>query len=253
MTEERTKGIKPLGRKAYGSIGHLPNSRMGPSDHSIHEGQARICTEKVRDKCDRVIVQEKLDGSCVSVAILDGEVLALTRAGYLANTSPYEQHHLFHSWVEKRQDRFRSVLNEGERLVGEWLAQAHGTRYDLHHEPFVAFDIMREAVRLPYWEFCTRILRKFTFPSPLAYEPISVEEAMSLIQPLHHGSIDPPEGVMYRVERNGKVDFLAKYVRPDKVDGVYLPEVSGKEAVWNWRPDFEVSEKSQKLPEPLIT
>jgi hypothetical protein len=47
---------------------------------------------------------------------------------------------------------------------------------------------------------------------------------------------DEIEGVVYRVERKGKVDFLAKYVRPDKVDGSYLPEVSGREAVWNWRP-----------------
>ncbi len=31
------------------------------------------------------------------------------------------------------------------------------------------------------------------------------------------------------------VKMLAKYVRPDKVDGAYLPEQSGKEPVWNWR------------------
>ena len=47
---------KPLGRRAYGSIGHLPDSRMGPGDHHVHEGQARICTEKVRDRHDLVIV-----------------------------------------------------------------------------------------------------------------------------------------------------------------------------------------------------
>jgi len=30
-------------------------------------------------------------------------------------------------------------------------------------------------------------------------------------------AIDPIEGLVYRVERKGKVDFLAKWVRPDKV------------------------------------
>jgi hypothetical protein len=40
------------------------------------------------------------------------------------------------------------------------------------------------------------------------------------------------EGVVYRVERKGVVDFLAKYVRPDKVDGKYL---SG-DPIWHWRP-----------------
>ena len=34
----------------------------------------------------------------------------------------------------------------------------------------------------------------------------------------------------------GVVDFLGKFVRPNKVDGCYLPEIGGKEAVWNWRP-----------------
>jgi hypothetical protein len=41
------------------------------------------------------------------------------------------------------------------------------------------------------------------------------------------------------VERKSEVDFLAKWVRSDKVDGMYLPEISGKEPVWNWRPDFK--------------
>jgi hypothetical protein len=44
------------------------------------------------------------------------------------------------------------------------------------------------------------------------------------------------EGAVGRVERRGVVDFLVKYVRPDKIDGVYLPEISGKQAVWNWHP-----------------
>jgi len=41
-----------------------------------------------------------------------------------------------------------------------------------------------------------------------------------------------------RVERNAKVDFLTKWVRPDKEDGRYLPDVSGQRAVWNWRPEM---------------
>jgi hypothetical protein len=48
------------------------------------------------------------------------------------------------------------------------------------------------------------------------------------------------EGAVWRVERREgsgtRVDFLAKYVRPDKVDGSLLPENTGRAAVWNWRP-----------------
>lgn len=84
---------KPLGQRAYGSIPHLPGSRLGPGDYCINEGQARIATEKARDKHDLIIVQEKLDGSNVAVAKVNGEIIALTRSGYTALSSPYQQHH----------------------------------------------------------------------------------------------------------------------------------------------------------------
>ena len=38
--------IKPLGRKAYGSIPHLPGSRRGPGDWGLSDAQARICLTK---------------------------------------------------------------------------------------------------------------------------------------------------------------------------------------------------------------
>ena len=131
---------KLLGQRAYGHIPHLPNSRLGPGDHKISSGQARICTEKVRDKHDTIIVQEKVDGSAVAVARVKDEIIPLGRSGYRASTSRFEQHHFFAKWVYNRLDRFQ-WLEEGERVVGEWLAQAHGTKYDLPHEPFVAFDV----------------------------------------------------------------------------------------------------------------
>jgi len=240
---------KPLGHKNYGSIPHLPGSRLGPGDHSCHPGQARIATEERRDKHDEIFVQEKLDGSNVGVARIDGQVYALGRAGYLAQTSPYEQHQLFASWVRENADRFMGVLQDGERLVGEWLAQAHGTRYDLPHEPLVVFDLMVEHERLPYEQFLDRTA---DFEVPLLLDrgyPCSVEDALLLLDEFkeYHGAIDPPEGIVWRVERDrlvdrhsGKrervVDFLVKWVRPDKVDGAYLPEISGKPPVWNWRP-----------------
>jgi len=133
---------KPLGIKNYGHIPHLPNSRIGEGDHKCSEGQAKIATQKARDKNDCIIVQEKLDGSNVGVARINDEVYALSRAGYLATTSPYKLHHMFAEWVGNNQKRFMDVLENGERIVGEWLVQAHGTRYHLWHEPFVAFDLI---------------------------------------------------------------------------------------------------------------
>lgn len=241
---------KVLGHKSYGSIPHFPGSRIGPGDHKCSEGQLRIATVLARDKHDRIIVQEKLDGSNVGIARIDGAIVPLTRAGYIANTSPYEQHWRFGEWVYANQQRFLNVLSDGERLCGEWLMQVHSTRYELPHEPFVAFDLMRGKIRTPFYDFCERI-RSGGFIHPRTIhigEPLSIEKAMKAMEVSGHGAIDPVEGAVWRVERNmiinprlsndrrWIVDYLAKFVRPDKVDGSYLPEVSGKEAVWNWRP-----------------
>jgi hypothetical protein len=136
------------------------------------------------------------------------------------------------------QERFLAVLRDGERIVGEWMAQAHGTRYDFKDgmEPFAAFDIMTGETRLPFHAFTERVGGRFKSPLLLhSGTPITVEAAMEIHAERHSGC-DEPEGVVYRVERKGEVDFLAKWVRPDKVDGKYLPEVSGESAVWNWRP-----------------
>lgn len=243
---------KPLGQKSYGHIPHFPGSRMGPADHACSPGQLTIATVNARDRHDVVIVQEKLDGSNVGVAKINGCIIPITRAGYLASTSPYEQHHCFADWalLPSQKDRFVSLLAEGERVCGEWLMQAHGTRYNLHHEPFVPFDLMTGSVRLPWPDFKRRVVECGFITANTIHEgsPLSIAEAMALLARSGHGAIDSVEGAVWRVERYEqknkgvasdrvrKVDYLAKFVRPDKVDGVYLPEISGKDPVYNWRP-----------------
>jgi hypothetical protein len=207
----------------------------------LDPGQAKICTLKAR-KGDTVIVQEKLDGSNVAVANVNGHILALGRAGHLAISSRFEQHVLFARWVAERLPLF-DFLREGERLCGEWLAQAHGTRYALPHEPFVPFDLMRKGhERALYQELRERTAGRFVLPFEVSVGPaIGIEEALARLRPEHHGALDPIEGCVWRVEREGSVDFLAKYVRHGKEDGCYLPEISGREAVWNWRPRPPIS------------
>jgi len=231
---------KPLGHKNYGSIAHLPGSRLGNGDHKCHEGQEKIACRKARDKHDRVIVQEKLDGSNVGVARIDDILYPLTRAGYIANTSPYKMHHIFFNWVFENLDRFMAVLKNGDRLCGEWLLVAHGTIYDLPHEPFVPFDIMgKKHNRMPYDEFTQRIeIGSFIKPHLISDgHPLSIDDAMRKLNIYgFHGATEPAEGAVWRIERNvlndkskgnshGRhyiVDFLVKYVRPDKEAGKYV-------------------------------
>jgi hypothetical protein len=212
---------------------------MGPGEHTCHEGQAAIATVKVRDKHDHVFVSEKLDGSNCSVAKINGEIVPLGRAGYRAISSPFKMHHLFHDWAMQRAKVFAEALNEGDRLVGEWLAQAHGTRYDLEgRSPWPVFDLMRGSEHGLTAEVLARA-QWYGFASPplLSVGPMSIDAALAELGTAGpYGALDESEGAVWRVERHDKVDFLAKYVRPSKVDGKYLEGVTGQEPVWNWQP-----------------
>lgn len=234
----KEKPTKPLGRKAYGSIPHLPGSRLGPGDHHCHVGQERICTSKTRDRHDRIIVTEKLDGGNVCIAKVNGKIIALGRAGYPAITSPFEQHHHFDWWVNAAVGRWSAMLAEGEALHGEWLAMAHGTIYDLEHEPFVAFDLTAGGKRIPHDNLIRRC-QDYAVTTPAVIHdgaPILIEDALNLMGDRgRHGAQETVEGLVYRVERRGEFDFLAKYVRPDKQDGKYITEISGADPYWLWR------------------
>lgn len=232
------KPHKPLGHRAYGSIPHLPGSRRGPADWGLSEQQADLLIKQTRDKHDVVVVQEKLDGSCVSVAKLDGQLVPLIRAGYAAITSNYEQHRHFHNWVLANYDKFDGLLQEGERVCGEWLMEAHGTRYDLPHDPFVAFDLMQGIVRLPVLTVEERC-QKYGIVVPRRLHiggAISIEAVLEMLEPSGHGALDGVEGAVWRMERKGSVDFLGKYVRHEKEDGKYFTQKTGQPTIYNWKP-----------------
>ena len=224
--------VKPLGMKAYGHIPHLPGSRRGPGDHGIEPAMADIATRKARPG-DRIVVLEKLDGTCVSVAKIGGVSVPLIRAGYHARDSIWELHHEMADWVDANRARFDALLREGERACAEWLSVAHGTRYDLPHEPFGVFDIMVGHQRAPFAEVRERAAAQgFTTPHVISDgPPVSVAAAVGYLERFgsHHGAIDPPEGAVWRVERGGVVEFLCKYVRPDKNDRLYLRGADGSQ------------------------
>jgi len=218
----------------YGSIPHLSISKLSQqADKKIQIGQEIILTKKARDWKDTIIVTEKLDGSNVGVIKNDGVLRAITRKGYDAKTSPYSQHHYFDKWVQNNLEKFE-WLPEGYRVCGEWMLLTHGTKYDITYgSPFVAFDLISDKnERFSYVEML-KILSFYHIQTVTLVhigQPISIKNSLSLLgQLVFTVAGEKPEGVVYRCEREGRVDFLAKYVRADKIDGEYL----GAKEVWN--------------------
>lgn len=239
--------MKPLRGKAYGSIPHLIGSKLGPGDHHVHEGQHKICTEKLRDKKDRLLVQEKYDGTNVSVAKIHGEIVPLVRRGYTAESSPFKQHHIFAEWVKRQNTMFQCLLDDGDRLCGEWLLVAHGLRYAFGSGqiPFVAFDYFRANKRIVFAEFLEKAAQ-FDITTPrlihAGENALPIELGLNILFNDHSHHIKSsgclPEGLVYRIERGERVDFLAKYVRADFEPGKYFPEISGGEVVYNISPSL---------------
>jgi ATP-dependent RNA circularization protein (DNA/RNA ligase family) len=232
--------MKPIGIKNYGSIPHLSNSKLGDGDHYIGYGQERILTLKPRDKHDNILVFEKYDGSNVGVAKFENKIFALTRAGYEARSSPYKQHHYFADWVKRREFLFFDMLKNGERITGEWLAQAHGLIYKIEVEPIVFFDYFTANNQRALFEELESNAIEYGLQLPRQLhkgQPITVEQLLPLLNEKTKGieSIELPEGMVYRVERKGKVDFLAKYVRSDFSTGKFCINIDDKDLIWNYK------------------
>lgn len=223
--------MKPLNRKSYGTIPHLPGSRLGQTDRYITEGQAKIATIKTRDARDVVIIQEKVDGCCCAVCKVDGIIYPLTRSGGLACQSGFEHHQLFYRWAMERIERFNALLQDGERLVGEWLAKVHGTKYTVNEETvFRAFDLMIEDQRFNYQQFMERVAGRFQTTPLVSHGPPRTVNWCRDYFPVSGAGAETIEGYVYRVERNGEVDFLAKWVRSDYIPGQFM-----EQDIWNWR------------------
>lgn len=235
--------MKPLNRKNYGSIPHLLGSKLGSTDKYVNEGQHRIMTEKTRDKHDYVIVTEKYDGSNVGIAKVNGKIIAITRSGYLAETSPYTQHHYFAKWVEMQGDRF-DFIGENERIAGEWMMCAHGIKYDVLKDPFIAFDYFTSNnERMLHFDLISKTANaeietpRIIFHGFQAFRLDWALEELNGNKHLHTVIAQgKPEGLVYRVERKGKFDYAAKFVRQDHKCGIYIIDIPETKLTWNIDP-----------------
>jgi hypothetical protein len=182
-------------------------------------------------------VSEKLDGSCVAIVRHAEGIAAFGRDGKPCAMSRNDGRVAFAAWVDQHSAPWHDVLAEGERVVCEWLALAHGTKYALPHGPAVAIDgFGADGARWPLDE-TRRLAAAMGLPIARVLHDggaIAVDAAMALLgEHGFHGAIDPAEGVVYRVERDGVVAGLAKFVRAGKRDGCYLADHTGGEHVWN--------------------
>lgn len=234
-------------KRSYDNILHLPNSKMSDGGSYCTEEQAKMVCEKKVYEQDIIIVQEKLDGSNVAVTKIDNNLICLTKNGSNAKKSLSKEHQLFYWWVKQNYSRFNEILNEGEKICGEWLVQAHGTKYSLNHEPFVVIDLMVNNKRLLFKDVFNRLNGKFVLPSIISIgEPISINKALKKLGKYGlHNAKEEAEGIIWRLEREGQVKFICKYVKHNKEKEKYLSQ-NKEEIVWN-KKNFDLLEETKDL------
>ena len=207
LAQMHTEKIIP---RSFPSVQHLPGSKMiDDKDKLLGAEQVSWLTKKRRRNNDLVIITEKVDGMNGSVLRKDGCLYPLIRKGYDCRTNPYHWINDFANFVQQNEQRFMSLLKDGERICGEWMIKTHTLSYKLPHEPFIAFDIICGSERVPYFNFRERADKSGFITAGLVHagEAMPADMALSLLGGGYHGVIGAPEGLVYRYE-----DSLSRFI-----------------------------------------
>ena len=227
--------------RSFGNIKHLTGSRLKDSgDTILEEAIQPYFTEKLQfPKRDKLYVTEKIDGANVGVYKSEGRLFPIMRKGYDVRTSEHEFLRRFADFVSDNANRFDNLLDDGERVCGEWMIKTHSLFYDLPHEPFVVFDIIKDGKKPVRPSFADIIKRceKYEFVMvAIVHEggAISVEEGLRLLGGGFHGCRTAPEGIVYRYERDGTFEMSAKYVSNLNVGGDFMNDDGAYNNWLNW-------------------
>lgn len=201
--------------RSFGHISHLPGSKMRDDDTLLGENEINLLIGRRKDPLDRVIITEKIDGMNASVLREGDKLWPLSRKGYDVRSNPNPWIRIFANYVEDNYNRFMNLLNDGERVCGEWMIKTHTVKYDLKTEPFILFDLINGINRSLYSDFHYRV-HQYHFPTTgLVHigESIDPITALQILKEGYHGAEDYPEGIVYKYEsyKNGFI-CSGKYV-----------------------------------------
>jgi hypothetical protein len=220
----------------YKSTSHLCDSRLGEGEHCVDESLHEIIKRGGSGRNDRVYASLKLDGSNVSIAATpEGRVMGFQRAGYPVETNEFEGLRLFQKWLDKHTISKMGQILIDYRIVGEWMIQSISINYgrwdyDSLFTAFAIYDIYGEKLPRGYLALvCFNLGISYVDEIELEQNSTPSLDYQKLIKKLVRNrdySIKPEEheGLVFRREIDGKEVSLVKWVRKDKVDGLYMPK-----------------------------
>jgi len=191
---------------------HLPGSNVVDTDRSLTSKEVAVLC---RD-CE-VVIQEKLDGTCVGLFFDEADTPVLLKRGGIIGHREKDQYNVFRTWVQQRAEPLHKALAKRHVLFGEFLWQTHGLFYDRLPDFFIGYDLL------------DRTSKAFLVTDGVRQE---LEGIVEVVPELWRGTVRTPdqlsrkiedvakrpsafgnqaEGVYVRFERDGQLVARAKY------------------------------------------
>lgn len=178
-----------------------------------------LTSEEVAVLCRdcEVVIQEKLDGTCVGLFFDEADTPVLLKRGGIIGHREKDQYNVFRSWVQLRAEPLHEALAKRHALFGEFLWQTHGLFYDRLPDLFVGYDLLdrTSGAFLP----SSAVKRKLTGVVERVPElwrgTVRTTERLSRkieeLATLPSAFGDRAEGVYVRFERDDQLVARAKY------------------------------------------
>lgn len=194
---------------------HLPGSNVVDTDRSLtSEEVAALCRD-----CE-IVIQEKLDGTCVGVFLGEDKSAVLLKRGGIIGHREKDQYNVFRTWVQQRAEPLHEALAKRHVLFGEFLWQTHGLFYDRLPDFFIGYDLLERASEAFLVSSAVRQkLQNVVSVVPELWRgtmrtPEQLSGKIKEVATLPSAFGDRAEGVYVRFERDDQLMARAKYRNP---------------------------------------
>lgn len=192
---------------------------------------AREVAEVGEERQYTVVLQEKVDGTNVSVHFEEEWTPIVQKRSGLLDVGEAKQYQMFRDWVFNNLERLFSVCGEEYCLFGEWLWCEHGVHYNGLTSFFLAFDLLHKATKV---FVSTGILLEKLSAAGIESPPLLLQKSMTMkeigrdLEELAASAMAGSqlstegalaEGVYVRIEDEGQVLTRAKMRRSTFVSG----------------------------------
>eukprot|EP01125_Pyxidicula_operculata_P021766 TRINITY_DN8623_c0_g1_i1.p1 TRINITY_DN8623_c0_g1~~TRINITY_DN8623_c0_g1_i1.p1 ORF type:complete len:234 (-),score=42.30 TRINITY_DN8623_c0_g1_i1:148-849(-) len=205
---------------------HLEGSSVVDDDESVSETQFYNLIKI--GGISRVVVQEKVDGTNVSIHFEQEWVPVLQKRSGLIGQGERNQYNLFRDYVNANLETFWDILGTRYCIFGEGLWQQHSIKYEELESFFVVFDIWdKKSKKFLSYARVTELVqdRLTTVPLVKIWETQNQtnvkfqSELLGLLPAKSHYGKDVQEGVYVRFESPDFVEHRFKLRRKTFVAG----------------------------------